>query len=297
MAVAICRFLATRPNGSAKIAPLADTVSPESLPTARATGNRAGSLEFDRTLAICTNLEVLERSGGKIRLSEGVFLPDVNLTGIDPVMSRVFRHAVLEHSSDDSGGPFGGEAGDLARAVAWFLAQDPWSGVGRWSSGGGETVETLQNRIPEKERKLFNTQLRWQSFRRWSTFIGLARSDRTTGETLLIPDPTAAIRNELPTVFGADSMLEIGEFMVRVAAVCPVLDGGALRQAVTEEYEELVQNRGQDSVSHSMALALDRLETLGVISLIDAADAAKKFRVPNAEQADRRRSHIVWKES
>jgi hypothetical protein len=93
---------------------------------------------------------------------------------------------------------------------------------------------------------------------------------------MLVPDPTPAIREVLPTTFGNDRDLAAREFVHRVASALPVLDFGRYRQFVEENWSR--REPDQRRLTAPLSEALERLRDEGLISFDDRADTARLTR-------------------
>jgi len=141
-------------------------------------------------------------------------------------------------------------AADFTRALAFILAQDIY--VNEFSAH--HRVEALEQRqFRDEARRLLQNDTRWNGLRHWAKYLGFFWEDQR-----LWPDPTAAIREELPEVFGKQDELPAQDFITRLGERLPVLDGGRYRleiEAVLEPAEwQPPTPRGLLSTSLSRAL-------------------------------------------
>jgi hypothetical protein len=103
---------------------------------------------------------------------------------------------------------------------------------------------------------------RWKIFCNWARFLGFGWKAKSG---LLVPDPTEAVRDALPQVFGDARELEARSVVNAVAQAIPVLDGGTYRQKLEAE---LKKTQGPDAwrpppngqLSTSLSRALLRLQ-------------------------------------
>ena len=114
--------------------------------------------------------------------------------------------------------------------------------------------------------EIFRNDTRWNGFRVWARFLGFAWQARYPKKPALVVDPTPAIRDALPSLFGASTNLKQKVFFSRLSERLPVLDGGTYRRMVEEQ---LLHGRWhqprQGELSASLSLALRRLEFEGTI--------------------------------
>ncbi len=112
---------------------------------------------------------------------------------------------------------------------------------------------------------------RWNGLRAWMPYLGFAR---VTSRWDI--DPTDALRDTLPEVFGSASRLIAAEFLERAASTLPVLDGGKYRQNVESVLKESSWPKPEPgSLSTSLSRALLRLEREGTIKLEQLSDTGK----------------------
>jgi hypothetical protein len=173
---------------------------------------------------------------------------------------------------------------DLTRSLAWWLVQDIFDPVGPWADLSARGVQSRQRQQFGEDQKtwLFSNDTRWAAFVRWALYLGFAwrlgqKTDKHT-HTLLVPDPTEAVRETLPLVFGRIKTLSMPEFLEVLAERLPVLDGGMHRQAVLDRIKVgSVPLAESDTLTTSLAHVLLRLEDEQVIELRNEADTTKRM--------------------
>ena len=115
----------------------------------------------------------------------------------------------------------GTRAADFTRALAFVLAQDIYTADFETHA----SVQALEQRqIRDAGRRMLQNDVRWNGLRFWGDYLGFFWVDHRRW-----PDPTAAVREELPAVFGSARELPAVEFLRRLAERLPVLDGGRWR--------------------------------------------------------------------
>ena len=147
----------------------------------------------------------------------------------------------------------GTRAADFTRALAFVLAQDIYAA----DFEKHESVQALeQGQIREAGRRILQNDVRWNGLRFWGDYLGFFWVDHRRW-----PDPTAAVREELPAVFGGARELPAAEFLDRLAGRLPVLDGGRWRVEVEQSLDPAAWHRpAQDNLlSTSLSRALWRL--------------------------------------
>ena len=169
-----------------------------------------------------------------------------------------------------------GRGGDLALALGWFLAQNPWS-----DKLDGDSLqlahERQMNYPPDMTDRLINPT-KMSPIIRWAHFFGFGRRD-PVNEGLFVPDPTSAIRSilgELP-----EAEYPANKFLTEIAKLCPVLDKGAVRKVISKSLHDgmLSWETEKGEISPTTSLALHRLE---------AADVIKCETVPDAPPSQKR---------
>jgi hypothetical protein len=186
-----------------------------------------------------------------------------------------------ESDNDD-----GSRASDCSRAMAWFLAQDPYSAPIRYKNGA-ETLQDQQGVSP----RLFVNETRWVGFVEWAPFLGAATLGDKRG---LVPNPSFALRASLDGVFVGKDEVPQSEFFARLAAALPVVDGGTYRIAVEAQTERPSFARLPTQVSPGLSLALLTLEASGALRLEARSDAPMRMLTGrNGRELNRRVSHVV----
>lgn len=192
----------------------------------------------------------------------------------DPVRFRILaRRALLAKATDDIAA--GETPSDVAVGLAWLLAQDPVRPLARGYGDG-----------PDKQRpeKLLNSQNmrpyitgpdQWRPFLRWAVALGCAEYSQVGSRRLILPDPTAALAEELPPIPRAG--LSARAFYAAATKELPILDGGRISELMRETRGEFADPRGDAMVGPAFSLALRRLQNRGVIELHREADG--RYRV------------------
>ncbi|XXX76049.1 protein DpdG [Sorangium sp. So ce134] len=232
-------------------------------------------------------LEIIEQNGDDIRL---VLAPPKRTRerSLNPTLfKRMLRERILDLEANrnlwsEEGEEIGSR--DLTRALAWWLVQDIFEPVGPWADTSPRGVQYRQRQQFGESQKtwLFSNDTRWNTFVRWAVYLGFAwrfgqKTDKQT-QTLLVPDPTEAIRETLPVVFSRNKELSMPEFLEVLAERLPVLDGGLHRQAVLDRINVgSVPLAEGDTLTTSLAHVLFRLEAEQVIELRNESDTAKRM--------------------
>jgi hypothetical protein len=170
--------------------------------------------------------------------------------------------------------------GDFTRAITWLLAQNAWKlDLRSW-----EDIESLIKQQCPAGLTILQNNTRWPGLKALSCFLGFAWSAKAPNGELLVPDPTEAVRDSLPQIFGKSKELEARFMVDALAQAIPVLDGGTYRQQLEAE---LQKTRGpgawrpppNDQFSTSLSRALLRLQEEKYLKGELKADAAARIRV------------------
>lgn len=159
------------------------------------------------------------------------------------------------------------KSADLSRGVAWMLAQDIYT-----LDANSDRLAELEGRqlIDSGAQKIAQNNTRWNGLKTWMLYLGFAR-----GGMQWVVDPTQALREALPDIFGSNRELSAPAFVERAAGVLPVLDGGAYRVQVEGALKESVWPRLRAGlVSSSLSRAIQRLDREGFLTLSSKSDTA-----------------------
>lgn len=172
-------------------------------------------------------------------------------------------------------------------ALAWFLRRNPLEPMGFSDPPHKEIAKDLGANAGRTELTKLNT---WQNFVYWARFFGFATITGSKDSKWVVPDPTAAIGEVLPTLFGDADELPIEAMLAALARVYPVFEGGVVRREV-EEWSIAASDSSSDKrLSIATSLALQRLSANGRLTLIGRADAA--VAILPLGTSERRVSHI-----
>ncbi|MFL4469009.1 protein DpdG [Tateyamaria armeniaca] len=154
---------------------------------------------------------------------------------------------------------------DLSRGVAWMLAQDVYS-----LDVNADRLTELEGAqlIDSSAKKIAQNNTRWNGLKTWMLYLGFARDSMQW-----VIDPTEALRDTLPDIFGPSRELTGPAFVERAASVLPVLDGGTYRTQVEAVLKERAWPQPKDgSLSSSLSRAIQRLDREGAIKLANRSD-------------------------
>jgi len=175
----------------------------------------------------------------------------------------------------------GTRAADFSRALAFILAQDIYTS----EFGAHAQVQALEQRqIRNEARRILQNDVRWNGLRFWDDYLGFFWVDHRRW-----PDPTEAIREELPEVFGKQNELPAQDLITRLGERLPVLDGGRYRLEIEAALEpsEWQPPVRPDLLSTSLSRALWRLSRPGgPLRLERRADAGDGRTLQRADGRD-----------
>jgi len=172
---------------------------------------------------------------------------------------------------------------DCTRALAWSLAQDPYTFPSSYDDG--ENLQNHQGVAP----KIFVNSTRWNGFVEWAVFVGTAwRTSRT-----VVPSPTFALRSVLGEVFQGSTELAERDFFWRLPTILPVLDGGTYRTTVEGQIGQPWRKLLDHEVSLSLSAALLTLEHEGTLRLEARSDAPARRLLGAGGVESRSVSHVV----
>lgn len=182
----------------------------------------------------------------------------------------------------------GAKSADFSRGTAWLLAQDIYDLPE--SSKDWETL--LLRQITDAETVIVQNDTRWNALRSWMPYLGFARSTNRFDV-----DPTNALRDALPRVFESVQTLLAGDFLERIAASLPVLDGGRYRRDVEGVLKEASWPKpAANHLSTALSRALQRLDREGSIELEQRSDTKEGLTLTGRHRRPWREfSHVSLK--
>ncbi|WP_419921891.1 protein DpdG [Candidatus Poriferisodalis sp.] len=270
----IVYYLAQRRGQRDEHARIIDAVSPPSLTESP----EKHQLDAIRNLTSVVEIGLANRDSDRIELSsESTKAAKEGSSAI----AALIRQRVL--SEDLNTSPWGSQEGarDLTNALAWFLTFGPTSAPARME-GDPPSAKSLQEvdfgaRHSDDDDASgwpISNSTRWIAFQRWACSLGFAwRSP--SGR--LVPDPTPAVRDSIPSIFENKSTLDGETFVAALGKQLPVLESGAYRRFVEENWRRTPESSG--ALSAATTDALQRLESSGYLNFENRADAPRVSRV------------------
>lgn len=189
--------------------------------------------------------------------------------------------------------------GLFPEALTWFLMQDPLTPIFWDKNVRKMVVEAVERDMGDQSESFeLSNKARFQNLVYWARFLGYAvklgftatelsedadvdedelqtaDQDVAKATAYVLPDPTVAISRHLPAIFGDKSQLSVDEFIEAWASFLPVLEGGAIREALERQARPELARQAR-TFSRATSLALRRLSQRGVITLQTLSDAEK----------------------
>jgi len=156
---------------------------------------------------------------------------------------------------------------EFSRIQAWVLHQGPLGVALNFAQKDAHrNVQLLEGRYANRD--LVGNATRWNSFRRWSLYLGFSRQ---TAQSAVIADPTEAVSDELVDIDDGSGEIALVDLRSSLAERLPVLDGGSYREDVLRH---IGAQETPEDFSPSLSLALLRAERAGLLSLVHRADFA-----------------------
>ena len=265
----IVLYLAQRRGQRDEWTRIVDAITPPTL----ADSPQKHQRDARRNLRSAIEIGIAFRDGDLVQLS-----PESTNAAKDGTLAiaRLLRQRVLSESLNTA--PWGSQVGarDLTNALAWFLTFAPAKAPARME-GDPPSAQTLQEADFGKRHgndasgwPISNAE-RWRAFQRWACSLGFAW---LSPSKRLVPDPTPAVRDSIPAIFGSETTLDGRSFVTTLGIHLPVLDRGAYREFVEQNW-----NRSSGSgvtLSPATTHALQRLNKSGHLEIQDRADARRE---------------------
>jgi hypothetical protein len=223
------------------------------------------------TIRECIKMSLLEESeeGSEVAINPQLHLKEASLPSV--------LAQLLLNTPDFT------ENHDFARVLAWYLAQDFFSAPGNWP----EAQQKLREQVGGDLLEL--NDIRYGQFEDWSCYLGFSWRNSLAGNPVLVPDPTAYLRQSLGDLFEgvANQQIPLGEFIHRLGRHCPVFESGTFR----EELDDQLGGRESNYLSSVASIALRRLDEEGYIKLEKLSDITVWVL---QDGVDSRLTHITW---
>ncbi|NBE85421.1 hypothetical protein [Micromonospora rubida] len=171
---------------------------------------------------------------------------------------------------------------DLTRALAWFLARDPFGPALNWDEASDE--QSLRPFPAQPNVKPFSSSFRWDRFVYWSIGLGFAEPSVLGNDgraSRIIPDCTAAVGRTIRQLWPAKSRILGHEAEAALLRALPVLPGGA--------YSRELGIPGHDTLSPALSFALLSAAGRGWVDLRQHDDAPRDIVLIDPDTAAGRR--------
>lgn len=169
---------------------------------------------------------------------------------------------------------------DLTRGLSFLLAQDIYD-ANISSHSNIQSIE--QKQVTNEDYRILQNDVRWNGLRSWGIYLGFLWKGNK-----LIPDPTRALYEELDIIFKKVETFSSTDFIIRIAEVLPVLDGGKYRCQVEEILDQSNWKKPdrEDLLSTSLSRALWRLRQRGVLKFENRSDAIESRTLQRSDGKD-----------
>jgi hypothetical protein len=210
------------------------------------------------------------RPDGKIELASSI--PRYSPSGFVDLRSAILQLVLKERNNagvvsseadDEDKFP---DASDLTRALAWMLAQDPYTFPDNWKEA--ERLQSEQRVVPNP----FINDTRWAAFREWAVFLGLA----STPGGRFVPNPFAAVKGPLTKAFDGRDELLISPLLEELQVSLPIVDSGRYRMQVQSQVQKPWRDLLAHEISPTLSVALLSLEASGDIRLDTRSDSPQQ---------------------
>lgn len=179
---------------------------------------------------------------------------------------EVCRLSMSEENTPDLWAIEGVNSADLTRSLAWTLAQN----VFETRLSELEALEAQQ--ILNEDLRILRNDTRENGLRHWADFLGFSRG---YGGDI---DPTVAVRDVLPEILAPGEDMQAVEFINRLAAALPVIDGGRWQKAVLQEVSTAALSPlAPSQLSSALSRALLALRASDELLLQNRADVGKSI--------------------
>lgn len=254
---AVYRFLLAQPRSKVSLETVQAVLSPTSLPNVETQDMVGGAIQESIKMGL------LHQEDGRLSLH-----PDL------PTAARDRRHgwARLPLTISDLILRGNGENHDLGRLIAWYLSQDVTS-----APGDRDTISSALGKQVGSDKLDLTNDARFGQFKYWICFLGFAWMHAREKKEWIVPDPTQQLRWRLADLFETDSRVSPAQLSTRLAALCPVFEGGWIRR----EVEDQIGRRKDRTLSPATAHAWFRLDEEGLVQVERSSADAEVYLFPD----------------
>jgi hypothetical protein len=232
------------------------------------------------TLRECVKCGLLTESDGRFGPTRGLPKEVLSLNTVDRHLPRLLARLILDPQNEANH--------DLALALAWFLAQDPYHAPGNWS----EAQTVLREQLGEGELRIATGLTNadpYNLLEHWAGYLGFAQTLSRRDREVNLPDPTAFLRDHLDDLLGTrqGEWQSLAGVMERLSQRCPVFEGGSFRDRVEKSLQGTALARDATHFSGTTALAWYRLRDENMIEIKADADAPDQILLPDGRGVSR----------
>lgn len=152
----------------------------------------------------------------------------------------------------------------FAKACAWLLTLP----VTQVPQGHTDLKNMMDAQGLDLDKLGLNNDARWDVLIDWVKYIGLAWQTHEGKCMGFVPDPTAFIIRHRDKLLPPDKEITAESFREILGEICPVLDGGDVRENVLKTMHiqnPAVQQWPEDRLSDSLSFALRRIKKQGLL--------------------------------
>jgi hypothetical protein len=210
---------------------------------------RENTAQAEKTLDAAHQCGLVLRKGKQCSVTPGLFSEGMAPSGLDDALPVVLGRLLLRAD-------VGGEANGFAILCAWLLSQ-PIQGMPQDRGALKRAIE--EQGLPLSELQIQN-DARWDNVIYWARYLGLIRQMGDGACVGLLPDPSMFLRRHLAELVPSGADVPAAEFRVRLGQLCPVLDGGAVRDGLLQR---CMPDWPASRISGALAFGIERLERTG----------------------------------
>jgi len=244
-----------------------------------------------QTITRWSQIGLFVEQGDRIALADGMAEGSTRgVRGLRTLGAQLRRFALAEENNEDLVRTEPKCTADFTHALCWMLAQDPFVLT---TGGYDEVVNRMESDQFTEEPWAFRNGTRWSGFVPWANLLGFGWGARVPRANTFICDPTAAVADALPEVFGDREEVTQDDFFHALASALPVVDGGTYR---TQVEDRLVGSTWRPTQAHEVSpcltLSLLRLEESGRLRLDSRSDAPHRTLLGQGFREVRSVSHV-----
>lgn len=222
------------------------------------------------TLKAALECRLVVQEKKQCRLAPGLFEQQPKPSELDAVLPLVLARLLLAPK-------IGSDSNNFATLCAWLLHQPVLTmpvdrgGLKNAIKGQGLSLNDLQ----------VQSDARWDNVIYWARYLGLVRQMRDEPCAGLVPDPTLFLRRHLPKLLPAGEEVDASTFRQRVGELCPVLDGGMVRNVLLAR---IAPDWPDQRLSDALSFGIERLEQSKELSAFSPDDKRAFLLTPTGRK-------------